>query len=145
MNINERLEKALAKLESMSEEDFRKDLLKFSYVNTETLQLQSLFNFASCIGYLWTGDGSFRWSMVGSTSRKIVSFNTMVWYHNWELRSYKFYCNMPDFAVRTNLTEVMRDKACESKLVSRVKLQWSKKENKVIVQSHKICLRKEIV
>jgi hypothetical protein len=31
MNINERLERALAKLDAMSEEDFFNDLIKFGY------------------------------------------------------------------------------------------------------------------
>ena len=123
--------------------------------DTGILQFQSLCNFAKEIHYYWHWEKQhFMYFGVAKTSRPVVSFQTMVDYHNYNMKGCgAYWCTassldktvLPYFAEKTNLTEEMLTAAISSKLVKQVKLHWSKQKREFVVNSHLVRYSKEKV
>lgn len=97
-------------------------------MDSGSLQFRSLRAFANALGYtqnyhpVW-GDSGFYSSDNYNRHRSNVSFNTMVkWYNDAG--------SMPDFPLYRFI------QAQAVKIFTKVKLQWKKKQGRLIVQSH---------
>ena len=127
-----------------------KEREKLNLADTSKLQLKSLLDFAEALGYAHYDDYSkfsyIRLCFEDDYNKKAenawatVSFETMCTWYNNNFQSPQKYCN--PFARRTiyGLPFTSREcvRAISAKLVSQVKLQYSKKERKVITQDYQV-------
>ena len=119
------------------------------FADTSNLQLRSLLRFAEVLGYTHNYEDYSRFYYVGyaevsnreaEDAWSTVSFATMCSWYNNNFQSPQRYRN--PFARRTlhglpfSSEECVR--AISEKLVAQVKLQYSKKERKVITQDYQI-------
>lgn len=115
--------------------------------DTTDLQVRSLENFAYCLGYVLT-DYSYEVNYFYSNKkynkeRQVVSISSMIKLHN----GYYTDWHGKEFREPFNFNQGQIKAAWESKLVAKVKLQYSKKKHKFVTQnklSHLVEFTKEI-
>lgn len=107
---------------------------------TKYLQLQSLRNFMSALGYEFSEFGCYFWSeQPENKHRSVVSFfNAVRWHNNSFIEWHGKYYNAPWGVDAYTFT-----KAQAAKIVYCAKLQYNKKEKKIVCQSHKVSFVKE--
>lgn len=114
--------------------------------DTTNIQLQSLINFAEKIKYRYRADLGLFANTFGGIERTTVSVETMQTWHNSNFKRLlvnypwhgePYYTEVED-TLQLTKGYSQPEIAIKSKLVNKTKLQWSKKQRKLITVDHQI-------
>ena len=101
-------------------------------IDTSRIQLKSLMNFMKALGYEYSAHPTEKFFYTNDPNLKEIaniSFNTAVKLHNGSCGVYK---------ILGKFTPYQLNVAFSSKIVYKVKLQYSKKKRVILTQSHMV-------